>query len=337
MQLYDIRMCKREEYDQLSKFIHDYWGPHHIFVKEKSVFEFQHGKAENGFYDFIIAVHKLTGEIHAVLGFIRSSIYDGRDFDKPQAVYGALWKVRDDVHNKDVNKLGLGLLFHLIKMFPESSYITLGLSKDSQSIYSALHFDLDKMEHYYIANNKLSTYKIISNPRIGYEDKSEDTVELRRIENIENIKNTFYPDKNEEYIRNRYLNHPVYHYELIGIYKDKKLVCIWVIRRIAVEDVCCIRIVDMVGTLYGLDNIFCNIGRLLEEYNAEYIDCYNYGIASDQFYRLGFSRVEGETIVPNYFEPFERVNVDIYCAYYSKKDVIIFKGDGDQDRPSIIS
>lgn len=335
MQLYEIRLCKKDEYDQLKSFFHDYWSADHIFVKDKSIFEFQHGKAENGYYDYVVAVHKPTGEFHGILGFIRSSLYDGRDFDRPQAIYGALWKVRDDVKNNDVGKLGLGLLFYLIEMFPDSSYITLGLSKYSQRIYSGLHFNFDKMEHYYIANDKLSAYQIISNPRLEHEGKSDGAIELRSIENTENIQNTFFPDKNEEYIRNRYLNHPMYHYELIGIYKEKKLVCIWVIRKIMIEDAACIRIVDMVGALEGLGNILECVRKLLVQHDAEYIDCYNCGIASEQFYQLGFRKVEGDTIVPNYFEPFERVNVDIYYAYYSKQDVIIFKGDGDQDRPSI--
>ena len=34
------------------------------------------------------------------------------------------------------------------------------------------------------------------------------------------------------------------------------------------------------------------------------------------------------------FEPFLKENIDIYCAYYYKSPVIMFKGDADQDRPN---
>ena len=44
-------------------------------------------------------------------------------------------------------------------------------------------------------------------------------------------------------------------------------------------------------------------------------------------------------IIPNHFEPFERKNIDIYCAFksnYKNKIIRLFKGDGDGDRPSIL-
>jgi len=42
-------------------------------------------------------------------------------------------------------------------------------------------------------------------------------------------------------------------------------------------------------------------------------------------------------IIPNYFEPFKRINIDLNYAYKDlKKDspVRLFKADGDQDRPN---
>ena len=40
-------------------------------------------------------------------------------------------------------------------------------------------------------------------------------------------------------------------------------------------------------------------------------------------------------IIPNYFEPFVKENINICTAVWPKKtQLLIFKGDGDQDRPS---
>ena len=43
-------------------------------------------------------------------------------------------------------------------------------------------------------------------------------------------------------------------------------------------------------------------------------------------------------IVPKYFEPFEKKNINLDFAYKvnSKSLYFIFKGDSDQDRPSYI-
>ena len=53
----------------------------------------------------------------------------------------------------------------------------------------------------------------------------------------------------------------------------------------------------------------------------------------------GFNLVNHESndmIIPEYFNPFEKKNIDIYFFSNTKQinKVKIFKGDGDMDRPS---
>ena len=334
---YTVRLCRKDEYDKLISFLHDYWSPNHVFCRNKEIFEFQHGKAENGTYDFVIAVNNETDDIHAVLGFITSSRYDKSETGSPRAVYGALWKARDDVKDKESGKLGLAVLQYLLKLYPESEYITLGLSKDSQSIYDALHFNFGAMNHYYVANKHISDFKICDSPYINYDSVSNSEYEIKLIEKVPDSFDPYYePKKNYSYIQNRYLDHPFYDYYLLGIYKNKSLVSIWVCRDCVVEDRKCIRIVDIIGRLDGIDDIEGNIHVFLNESGAEYLDCYNYGINKDVFLKIGFREIKGNTVIPNYFEPFEKKNVDIHYASYTKDPVVIFKGDGDQDRPNLL-
>jgi hypothetical protein len=336
LKLYEIRCCKKEEYGKLVQFFREYWNENHIFCKSKEIFEFQHGKAERGYYDFLVAVHKETEEFHAVLGFIRSSLYDdGEDYENPQAIYGALWKVREDVRNKEIGKLGLAVLFELVNLFPNSVYITLGLSKYSQSIYKAMHYDFGIMTHYYIANKNKKNYEIIVNPHFS-SAQSKCECRIERMADAVEIENRFIPSKTPEYIRNRYLRHPFYKYELLGIYRGEELLSEWIIRKISVGDANCIRIIDMVGDLEHIENISEQLTLFMENENCEYIDCYNHGVSPECFIKMGFVEKDGDTVVPNYFEPFEKTNVDIYYAAYRKDGIVIFKGDADQDRPSMI-
>lgn len=336
LNLYEIRLCRKEEYGKLINFIHDYWSEGHIFCRSREIFEFQHGKGEWGVYDFVIAVHKQTEEIHAVLGFITSSRYDKRSMEEPQAIYGALWKVRDDVENKEVRKLGLGVLYDLLKRYPKSSYITLGLSRYSQQIYQSIHFNFGLMEHYYMANQQIKDFRIAYAPVIRKDMVKRNDVTIVRLKDIPEIHNDLFPSKNRQYLLNRYVDHPVYQYELLGIYVKGIIKCIWVVRKITVGERKCLRLVDMVGRLDGLDGMAGNVQELLVMYDAEYIDCYNHGIEKACFLDAGFLEKTGDTIIPNYFEPFERKNVDIHYAYDGKQQVVIFKGDGDQDRPNRI-
>ncbi|EIA5267883.1 hypothetical protein LJ217_001634 [Campylobacter jejuni] len=49
---------------------------------------------------------------------------------------------------------------------------------------------------------------------------------------------------------------------------------------------------------------------------------------------MGFKLLnKDENLIPVYFEPFVKENIDIYFAFKSKnKNYAIFKGDSDQDR-----
>lgn len=337
LSFYTIRFCKKDEYNKLVDFIHDYWDENHVFCRNKDIFEFQHGDACEGEYDFIIAVHNETNEIHAVLGFISSSRYDEGDIKNPVFVAGALWKVRDDIHNNEIGKLGLDVLYYLLKKFPDSAYITLGLSKYSQDIYNALHFDFGIMNHYYIASSELAEFKIAENPVVCVNIQCNTEYELAEVDEVPvGFDTYYYPTKNANYIKNRYINHPFYKYKLLGVFGANDLLSIWVTREIEIEGSKCIRIVDIVGDIGKIGNIGGNIHKYLKACKAEFVDCYNYGIYESIFMTIGFRKVEGDTIIPNYYEPFERRNVDIHYAACSKQPVVIFKGDCDQDRPNLL-
>ncbi|MDE6748858.1 MAG: hypothetical protein K2K21_07340, partial [Lachnospiraceae bacterium] len=76
--------------------------------------------------------------------------------------------------------------------------------------------------------------------------------------------------------------------------------------------------------------------RILEELGYEYIDFYCYGISDDIMRQSGFIKRESDdvNIIPNYFEPFEARNVDIYFVSNVLDKLHLYRGDGDQDRPS---
>ena len=76
---------------------------------------------------------------------------------------------------------------------------------------------------------------------------------------------------------------------------------------------------------------------MLKEKN-EYIDIYEVGIEDATLEEAGFieRKEEDSNIIPNYFEPFVQKNIEIYYMSNCKDKFRIFKGDGDQDRPSVV-
>ena len=316
--LYEIRLLKVGELDKFQQFINDYWKKDHILAKSKVMFEFQHSSGHDGEYDFVVAVHKETDEIHGVLGFINSSIYDGSNPLSPNSIGGALWKVRDDVDNKEVKKIGLEMLFYLLKKYPNSPYITAGLSKYSQAIYKSMRMNFERMNHYYIANKEIKEFKICVEPRFSSGvEISNTTLTWLNLADIQCIESDYYPFKNKDYIEGRFEKHPFYHYLYLGVYVNDILECIWIVRKIDIDNSSCLRIVDMIGNTSLSENIVTPITNILRKENIEYIDCYNAGIDAEIFKGLGFNLVEGETIIPNY--SFSRILMFIVHLCIRKK------------------
>ena len=98
------------------------------------------------------------------------------------------------------------------------------------------------------------------------------------------------------------------------------------------------RIIDIFGDIDNVGSLKKQFENLLSIENAEYIDLLNYGISEKIFKKLDFSKLDfssDDIIIPNFFHPFIQRNIKIEFSYISKyEDFTIFRGDGDQDRPS---
>jgi hypothetical protein len=333
MKLYDIRLCEISESKKLQDFIHHHWKKEHILTVSDELFYFQHLDKVNHRLNFVVAENLKTREFDGIFGFILSDIYDNSKTIIP-IKWGAIWKVRDDVHNSEIRNLGLALLKFVLNIYPNVSYAVLGMSGNNIAISQALHFICGSLTHYYIANRNIKQFKIAKNPVIGSDIKSTYTIHEININDTVYINNSINPYKNIEYFKGRYDRHPMYKYKFYGVYNDERLKLLLVVRKIELLGTSVLRIVDLIGSFDETGSLYTQLQDILMIENAEYIDCYNFGIDEERFLKLGFNIVdEDNTVIPDYFEPFECRNVSLHFA--SKKPIIIFKGDGDQDRPTI--
>jgi hypothetical protein len=337
---YTIRNCSKHELPLLQKFINKYWKENHIMATSKALMDFQHLPASGEDYNFFIAINTHTGEIDGVLGYISTFFFDANLKDEG-LFWAAIWKVKPDIEDK---LLGLCLLFEVFALQDFKSYAVIGISNMTKQIYFALEFKLGHLNHYYIINTQKSNFNIAMNVETknnssdlepGYLIKQVDLSEYAN----EEFLNEYYPRKTIHYLVNRYVNHPIYRYIFYGIFHGDKLVTILVIRKITVNNSNVLRIVDAIGELTNLPNLYAYFQLLLETCDAEYIDMLNYGIEEKNIISIGFEKLdfEGNLIIPNYFEPFEQRNVKIEFAYKTPfEQFVIFKGDSDQDRPNIL-
>lgn len=333
-----VRFSKVDDRNKLKEFIHKHWKENHILSSSDQILDFQHLNSLDGL-NFVIA--EKNNQIFALLGFIPLSQYD-KNLKKNKDIWLAIWKVKD----KAPTGIGLKLLDFIENELKPSTIGSIGINSKVEKIYKLLKFKSFTLNQYYIRNNNITNYQLIEvNKKNERDDLTGKEAELRYIDNDNNewdsinFSNNFRPIKSIEYVKNRYLKHPIYKYDLLGSYIDNELVNVFICKPIEVKEMnsFCYRIVDVLGDYefnYSIKNAF---QKILVKHNFEYVDCYNYGIEELNFKKLGFNKVSDE-VIPNYFEPFLKETINIMSAIKMNRNFnyVVFKGDSDQDRPNRI-
>lgn len=351
--MYNIRYARKEDLPLIIDFLDTHWKKNHALVVSQELMDFQHLNPITGGYNFIIAENKLTGKVDALKGFIPTYQYDKELYQQENDTWAAIWKVRKDIKNDEVNNLAVYLWEMYFNLPNSRSFASIGLSNDAIKVHKATKNLVNIVKQYYILSNSVENFKIA---KVGH-NKKLNKKEIASIGKV-TIKDNFdidslteeslqagdyRPKKSIEYLKNRYLYHPMYKYIFWGIEVAGRLEAIWVLRMVEANGARALRIVDMYGA--GAENIpylYAQLQGLLSEYEAEYIDCLNYGFDEAVFGKMGFLKLDpssDEVIIPDYFEPFEQHNNSLYFTYKLKNKgdrYVIFKGDADQDRPNII-
>lgn len=345
MAIYVIREAKLSEASDIQRFLDLHWKKNHSLVLSKELLEFQHLNNTDNQFNYVIALNKNTNEIDALFGYIPTYQYD-RDLYSNGDFWGAIWKKRDDIDNDESNEIGMDVFTRLFDYANFHSFSAIGISKIAMKIYKAFQCKIGCLAQYYILNDSIDDYKIARNVDMksigigsGFSREPNWSIKEISVDSLKDIKiKAFYrPFKSIRYIVNRYAKHPIYKYHFLGVYKKSELSTLLVIRIITVNGAKVIRIVDAIGQLQG--SLYDEFQSYLKKTGAEYIDFMNYGIDENIFSQMGFKKLDldGELIIPNYFEPFEQRNVKIDIAWKADYEgYVAFKGDSDQDRPNVL-
>ncbi len=339
MRIYKYRFCKVSEIDKLKDFIDKHWKKGHILSKSDELIKFQHQIEGRDTLTFVVAENQETGEFDGVYGYISNWKYAPSHMI-PNVQWGAVWKTREDVQNEEIGKIGLGMLRFILKNDPSDVFGSMGISGTHKQLAIKLGYIMGDMNRYYIPNQSIQDFKVIKKPDVS---NMTDVITNCYVKEIGfpfgfTPEHNMNPYKDIEYFENRYNNHISYKYRYLGLFKNEELKGVFVFRNVDKAGPRVLRIMDFIGDMYDVDNVNVSVQQLLQSEEAEYIDCLNHGIDSNFFYKLGFKEAKkgGETILPEYFDPFEQRYVPMEYAYISdmEKDVIIFKADADQDRPN---
>lgn len=320
-----IRLAEIEDIPKIMKFIDTYWRKDHILATNRLLFEWQY--VTNNKVNIVIGIDDRE-TIQGILGFIPYDTTEEKD------IALALWKAK---HDKTF--LGIKLLLYLIKEVPHRNIICTGINlQTTEKIYNKLGMKVGTMLQWYRLKEQ-EDYQIakINNPYIpAYIKEQYRLMPIHTIEQIVHLLNNKQqvPYKSISYFQKRYFEHPCYQYLIYGVEKNQKITMAIVLRIQEYNYAKILRFIDCIGDMNQLVNITEAIDQLLVSFDAEYIDMYEAQVPKELLLQAGWLLVkESNNVIPNYFTPYVQSNIDIYYCKNSEK-AILFKGDGDQDRPN---
>lgn len=331
-----IRFATLEDVDAIMTFINENWKEGHLLATNKSFFlyEYQCGERIN----FALAIDITANKIVGLCGFIKNT-----EAYQNSCIWGSIWKVI----KTDDPMLGIKILEFIHTQSGCKIFSSCGIAPKTIPIYQFLRFKTGRLNHYYRLNDKES-YKVakIVSKEIP-EFVKNNTVSFKEFTTFSDLQTHFdissfsdaLPYKDTWYIEKRYYNHPVYHYKVLGIDNNLgQIKSILITREVACNGAKVLRIVDFIGDYTQLAGIGNAIQQVMNKNDYEYVDLYAGGLQLDVIEQAGFQLKTDADLncIPNYFEPFVQENTAIHYFTTSEQNFLIFKGDGDQDRPNFI-
>ena len=335
-----LRKVKKSELSEVVQFLREHWNVDHIFVKNPGLLVWQHQSRVEDELNIIIALDSETGKIFAFHGFIPASRFD-RDLPDGEMSL-AIWKA---LPHPSATALGIQTQFFLEKTLRADSIAAIGLEEVAKKIYKAIRYEVGQLDQFYILNPMISKAVLTKNAVHSSAESFKESIVIHRLsdcdpdkwaEVFESYRCKYTPAKSFEYFMERYVRHPLYSYQCCAVEVGGLPAGVVSSRICTTMGVKALRVVDVVFK-DRLDWLAPYAFKLLGESNAEYADFYNHGL-KNLILGTGWNLREGNTIIPNYFEPFERRNVILDYAFRNntKRHFVIVKGDGDQDRPSVV-
>lgn len=279
------------------------------------------------------AVAEEDGEYRSVVGYILANTSARPD------IWASIW-----VAARGHNGVGLELMNALPDLVGANVVACNNIRPRTCTFYRFLGWQAERMRHYYRLA-KRSSYRLASPLEPEFLPVEQDLT-LEKVPDPAALiplgmpPSAHTPRKDTWYMRRRYFHYPRARYDVWAAREDGRLLAYAVTRTVTARETGCVpvvRLVDFIGENAVLPRLGGALDALLQSAGAEYMDCYNAGIAPRFWRAAGFcERAEGDgTVIPNYLTPPLRQNTEYYYFTNKPDNFVMFKADGDQDRPRL--
>lgn len=331
-----IRFAGKDDVENIVAFLREHWSENNILVKSRRIFDFQYVEGEN--CGFVLAVDDDEGRIYGLKGFFPFNREPEPDIAAALAI--VLQGVRP--------MLGMEIQRFLEKHTHCRYLCSTGLNPNtSVRIYKRFKsYTVDTLRQYYRLADRAAyrvasvEHKRILPVRDGGDFLQIDTPEALFAAFDPAAYRHLKPYKDKAYLTRRYFRHPVYRYRMLGIRsaEGEGVSGAYIAREIECNGARVLRIVDYIGDRRAIGRAGGALENYMQERGLEYADFYCYGFDHETLEAGGFALRDARdpNVIPNYFEPFERRNVDIHFFSTGDENAAVCKADGDQDRPNIL-
>lgn len=330
---YTIRFAQRADISHIMQFFRQHWKETHILANDRAFFEYEFCRGDE------VCLVLLLNENNGVEGTLGYIPYGGEQRD----IFTVMWKVLDNGQMF----AGVALFYYLVDHGRCRHIYTSGLNENTRNIYRYLGFCTGDLQHFYMVNadceRRIAQIADETELNTDYQESGV-LLSMCRVEDEEEFLAAYCPEKREdkiykapEYMIHRYFENPKYQYQIFRLRKEGEAASSFLIAREQEQEGSkALRLIDFVGNEELLSQIGTPIRQLMRENGYEYTDLYVYGVADEVLFQAGFSKKakDSRNVIPNYFSPFCRKNINIGIFWEKEMHPIIWKGDGDQDRPS---
>ncbi|MEG0752168.1 MAG: hypothetical protein RR998_10070 [Oscillospiraceae bacterium] len=310
------------------------WGEFHPLVHDERMFDVYYRRADG--LDFVCAQDGKTGEFLSVCGYIKTNSSARPDIwisflvSKKGAPFGLSYRLFD----------------FIIDLTAARSIGCNNIRKKTSGLYTFRGWTFGALTQYYRLNGEFDSYTLCNIyhkdiPAVVGTSICASPVctreELLCFEDPVFSKNK--PYKDVDYIAARYLDYPWFTYKLVGLSDGESPLALVVYRIVNAGGVRVLRVVDYIGDREALPAAGRYLDGQMRELRAEFCDWYAAGLSDCDMLRAGFipRTLDDCNVIPNYLEPPLIKNVDFFYFTSDPDGYAVFKADGDQDRPNLIS
>ncbi|MEG3074116.1 MAG: hypothetical protein RR867_07855 [Ruthenibacterium sp.] len=317
-----FRLADAADKALIVSFMDANWGAPHPLIQRDDFFDFYY---QNG-AGLQFAFAEEAGVPVALAGYIRANKSETPD------IWVSIWCAV-----KGKNGAGLELMASLPRLAHARCMSCNNIRANTMPFYTFLGYTAARLPHFYRLA-RLPAYKAA---KIAHQTilPAGGKAVLTKVNDAAMLAQVYQPDetlrpaKDLWYLTRRYFHYPHQKYDVWTSGTS-----LLVTRTVPVDGVTVLRIVDYIGKPEAFADLGGAIAMLMQTVNAEYADCYCFGVDAQIFAAAGFcERTEAdENIIPNYLTPLLQENTEYYFFTDTAEHFTMWKADGDQDRPHLV-